>query len=160
MWPLVAPRRGVAHAPCMAKRGGVATVRLVAAYGVALALGVLLLEWIDYQRLARTRYADVALGVAAIGFLGLGLFLGLRLARRPVEAPPPDTGAASTLGISARELSVLEALAAGHSTKEIARLLSVSPNTVKTHLARLYAKLDARRGTDAVARARALGILR
>ena len=67
--------------------------------------------------------------------------------------------AQASLGISPRELAVLQELAAGRSNKEIAQRLGVSPNTVKTHVARLYEKLGARRRTDAIARARALGIL-
>jgi DNA-binding CsgD family transcriptional regulator len=63
------------------------------------------------------------------------------------------------LGISARENEVLELLAAGHSNKEIARLLGISPNTVKTHVASLMGKLDATRRTQAIQKARALEIL-
>jgi ATP/maltotriose-dependent transcriptional regulator MalT len=55
---------------------------------------------------------------------------------------------------------VLQQLAAGRSNKEIAAALHVSPNTVKTHVARLFEKLGARRRTEAIARARALGLLR
>ncbi len=82
-----------------------------------------------------------------------------------VFAPPRPAAfdgnpkAVSALGISPRELVVLQELAAGRSNKEIARRLEVSPNTVKTHLARLYEKLGAQRRTDAVNRARELGIL-
>ena len=65
-----------------------------------------------------------------------------------------------TLGISDRELEVLELLAAGQSNKEIARRLEVSPNTVKTHVARLFEKLEARRRTEAILRARELGMIR
>jgi DNA-binding CsgD family transcriptional regulator len=54
---------------------------------------------------------------------------------------------------------VLAEIAAGRSNKEIAARLHVSPNTVKTHVARLFEKLDARRRTDAINRARALGIV-
>ena len=60
--------------------------------------------------------------------------------------------------ISAREMTVLKELAAGHSNKEIAARLHVSPNTVKTHVARLFEKLGARRRTDAINRAREIGI--
>lgn len=128
-------------------------------YGVALALGVLALEWVDYQRMARTRSADLALGLIAAGFLALGLFAGWRLFGRQPARAEGNPEAVAALGISGRELEVLRALAAGQTNKEIARTLDVSPNTVKTHVARLYEKLDARRRTDAVARARALGIL-
>jgi ATP/maltotriose-dependent transcriptional regulator MalT len=64
------------------------------------------------------------------------------------------------LGISDRELEVLTLLAAGRSNKEIARHLEVSPNTIKTHVARLFEKLGARRRTEAILRARELGVIR
>jgi ATP/maltotriose-dependent transcriptional regulator MalT len=71
-----------------------------------------------------------------------------------------DPHAPSRLGISGRELEVLAHLAAGRSNKEIAQRLEVSPNTVKTHVARLFEKLGARRRTQAILRARELGVLR
>lgn len=61
--------------------------------------------------------------------------------------------------ISARELEVLQLLANGHSNKEIAAELFVSPNTVKTHIARLYEKLEVSRRTQAVSRAKALQLV-
>ena len=67
--------------------------------------------------------------------------------------------AIAALGIYPREFAVLEQLAAGLSNKEIARALGVSPNTIKTHVARLFEKLGAVRRTDAIARARELGIV-
>jgi len=54
---------------------------------------------------------------------------------------------------------VLKEIAAGRSNKEIAAQLNVSPNTVKTHVARLFEKLGAKRRTDAINRARELGIV-
>ena len=64
-----------------------------------------------------------------------------------------------TLRISERELEVLRLLADGRSNKEIASNLDVSPNTVKTHVARLFEKLEVRRRTQAILRARELGML-
>lgn len=138
---------------------GWATARRVLLYGAALALGVLALQWIDYQRVARTRFADVALGMVAAGFLALGLFAGRRLFGRQAARPEGNPEAIAALKISGRELEVLRSLAAGQTNKEIARTLGVSPNTVKSHVSSVYGKLDARRRTDAVARARALDIL-
>jgi ATP/maltotriose-dependent transcriptional regulator MalT len=66
----------------------------------------------------------------------------------------------NTLGISDREFEVLELLAAGRSNKEIASALNVSPNTVKTHVAKIFAKLEVTRRTEAILRARELGMLR
>lgn len=136
-----------------------ATVRRVLLYGAVLAAAALALVWADYQRLARTRFSDVALALVAAGFMALGLFAGWRLFGRAPPRAEGNPNAIAALGISGRELEVLRALAAGQANKEIARTLGVSPNTVKTHVARLYEKLEARRRTDAVARARALGIL-
>jgi DNA-binding NarL/FixJ family response regulator len=70
-----------------------------------------------------------------------------------------NPAALEALGISPREAAVLQEIAAGHSNKEIAARLHVSPNTVKTHVARLFEKLDARRRTDALRRARELGLV-
>ena len=65
----------------------------------------------------------------------------------------------SLLGITPRELEILETMAAGFSTREIAERLFVSENTVKTHTARLFAKLDAKRRTQAVQLAKAAGLI-
>jgi DNA-binding CsgD family transcriptional regulator len=135
--------------------------RRIAAYGAALAAGALALQWLKYDRLAWSRPGEIYFALVAAGFLALGVFLGLRLfaGRGTAAASDGNPQAVASLGISPRELAVLRELAAGRSNKEIARRLEVSPNTVKTHLARLYEKLGARRRTDAVNRARELGII-
>jgi DNA-binding CsgD family transcriptional regulator len=132
----------------------------VLAYGALLAAGTFALQWLDYQRVARVQSLEIYLFLVALGFLVLGVVIGVRvLAPRP---PPPFDGnpqGRQALGISDRELEVLRELAAGHSNKEIARRLDVSPNTVKTHVARLFEKLGASRRTEAIRRARELGLL-
>jgi DNA-binding CsgD family transcriptional regulator len=127
-------------------------------WGAALAAGALLLAWADYQRLARTHTADIALVLVAGLFLALGLWLGLS-SRRAAPLPPGNPAAVASLGLTPREVEVLQLLAAGQANKEMARTMGVSPNTVKTHLARLFEKLGASSRTEAIARARALGIL-
>ena len=132
----------------------------VAAYGAALAAGALALQWLDYDRLARSRPGEIYTVLIAAAFLALGVFLGMRVFAAPKPAPfDGNPKGVASLGISPRELVVLKELAAGRSNKEIARRLEVSPNTVKTHLARLYEKLGAERRTDAINRARELGII-
>ena len=131
-------------------------------YGALLAAGTALLAWLDYQRLVRSHVAEVYDLLLAAGFLALGLWLGARLwGRRRGPAPEFDGNpqAQGALGISPREMAVLAELAAGHSNKEIAARLHVSPNTVKTHVGRLFGKLGARRRTDALRRARELGLV-
>jgi DNA-binding CsgD family transcriptional regulator len=129
-------------------------------YGLALAVGTLALQWLDYRRLARLHSGEFYTFLIAAAFLGIGLFIGARVLAP--GAPPATSGnplAQAALGISARELAVLQEVAAGRSNKEIARALAVSPNTVKTHLSRLFEKLGAKRRTDAINKARELGLV-
>ena len=131
-------------------------------YGVFLAAGTLALQWLDYQRVVRAHSGDITIFLIAAGFLALGIYIGARV----LAAPKPPTcfdgnpKARAALGISPREFTVLGELAAGRSNKEIAQRLNVSPNTVKTHVAQVYEKLGARRRTDAINKARELGIVR
>lgn len=134
--------------------------RNLVVYGLFLAAGTLALQWLDYQRVAHLYSSEFYVFLVAAAFLALGIYIGMRV--MGATRPPPFDGnpkAQAALGISARELEVLRELAAGHSNKEIARRLDVSPNTVKTHVARLFEKLEARRRTDAIAKARELGIV-
>ncbi|WP_300621198.1 response regulator transcription factor [Dokdonella sp.] len=142
-----------------ARNGRPAWLRMVG-YGVFLAAGTLALQWLDYQRLARVHAGGIYVGLVALAFLALGVYVGARLFA-PARPKPFDGNpqAQAALGISSRELDVLREIAAGHSNKEIAARLYVSPNTVKTHLAQLYAKLGAKRRTDALCKAREAGLL-
>jgi two-component system nitrate/nitrite response regulator NarL len=63
------------------------------------------------------------------------------------------------LALTAREREVLGLLASGCSNREIASTLFVSLPTVKTHLAHIYDKLDARNRNEALGRAMSLGLL-
>ncbi|MEZ5461719.1 response regulator transcription factor [Dokdonella sp.] len=134
--------------------------RQVLLYGALLAIGTLVLQWLDYQRLVRTHTGDFYIFLIALAFLGLGLGVGAHLfgTRKP-ESFDGNPRACEALGISPRELDVLKEIAAGRSNKEIAAQLNVSPNTVKTHVARLFEKLGAKRRTEAINRARELGIV-
>ena len=136
------------------------TWKRVVGYGALLAAGTVALQWLDYQRLARMHPGDIYLFLVAAAFLVLGIVLGVRVFAAPAPAPfDGNPQAQAALGLSERELQVLHELAAGGSNKEIAAHLHVSPNTVKTHVARLFEKLGAKRRTEAIRRARELGIV-
>ena len=96
-----------------------------------------------------------------MAFMALGIWVGARLFRHRAAPIPfePNTRAQASLGITEREYEVLCLLAAGRSNKEIAAGLKLSLNTVKTHVARLYEKLAAARRTQAILRARDLGLI-
>ena len=132
-----------------------------ALYGALLAGGTFALQWLDYNRLARAHSADLYTLIIGAGFLAIGIYIGARVigGRRESASFAGNPKAQASLGISPRELEVLKELAAGRSNKEIALALDVSPNTVKTHVARLFEKLGAKRRTEAISRARELGLL-
>ena len=98
--------------------------------------------------------------VIALLFAGLGVWAGIRMAT-PKRAADfvKNEEALEYMGISNREYEVLELLAQGCSNQEIAEKLFVSGNTVKSHLARLYQKLDVSRRTQAIQRARAIRLI-
>jgi LuxR family maltose regulon positive regulatory protein len=79
------------------------------------------------------------------------------LARTPLAPPAGPQSSAEPL--SAGELRVLRYLPTNLTASELARELSVSPNTIKTHMRHLYAKLGTHRRAEAVTRARDLGLL-
>lgn len=134
--------------------------RRAALYGALLAAGTFALQWLDYRTLAREHSGGIYVFLVAVAFLALGVFVGARAFRAPAFVPfNGNPKARAALGISPRELTILNELAAGRSNKEIAARLSVSPNTVKTHVASLYETLGAKRRTDAVNKARELGIV-
>lgn len=130
-------------------------------YGLAVAGGAFVLQWLEYRTLVRSGSAPLYVTAVALVFIVVGIWIGQRTARPAAsrEAFEPNDQALDYLGISPRELEVLELLAQGHSNKEIGKTLFVSPNTVKTHLANLYQKLEVSRRTQAVQKARSLRLI-
>lgn len=129
-------------------------------YAVVLGLGAFALQWIEYRYLARAHSIEVLTVVLVTLFLALGVWVGTHL-RGPAGPTvfERNDAALRELGITEREYSVLERLAEGRSNKEIAKDLGISPNTVKTHLARIFAKLQVENRTQAVAEARAFRLI-
>lgn len=134
--------------------------RVVILYALGLAAGAFLLQWLQYNYLVRAFSTEIYIGLIALIFAGLGVWAGMRLARRPASATfEKNTAAIASLGITLREQEVLALLAAGKSNKEIADKLGVSPNTVKTQVASLYQKPEVQRRTQAVQKARELALI-
>ena len=134
--------------------------RAVFLYAGAIALAAFALAWVEFSYVTRVFSGEIYVILIALAFTGLGVWAGARLT--PSRRSDPfarNEAALRSLGVTAREYEVLERIAAGRANKEIARDLGVSPNTVKTHAARLYEKLEARRRTEAVEKARALGLI-
>lgn len=134
-------------------------VRPIILYGIALAAAAFLLEWLNYKHVVHRWSTEFYVAVIAVLCVALGIWAGNRLTARPRKAFSRNDAAIAALGLSARECEVLEMLAAGHANKVIARQLDISPNTVKTHVARVYEKLAVASRTQAVQKARTLDIL-
>jgi LuxR family maltose regulon positive regulatory protein len=79
---------------------------------------------------------------------------------RTSKGPLPEKARTDLVeSLTPRELEVLQLIAMGRTNPEIARQLIVAPGTVKAHTASIYRKLDVANRTEAVARARQLGLL-
>jgi DNA-binding CsgD family transcriptional regulator len=135
--------------------------RTVLIYGAVLAAGAFGLQWLQFGLLVHAHPVEIYVGMFAVAFMALGAWVALKV-RRPGDSQSFELNrqAQQSLGLSMRELEVLALLAAGRSNKEIARQLEVSPNTVKSHVGKLFEKLGARRRTEAIFRARELGLIR
>jgi NarL family two-component system response regulator LiaR len=135
-------------------------LKTIIIYGVTLATLVLLLKVVEYRYFVHDLSLEFYLGLVAVLFTALGIWAGLKLTRKKTVLINPDFHLNQTelkrLGISARELEVLQLMASGLSNQEIADKLFVSLNTIKTHTSSIFSKLDAKRRTQAIQRAKEL----
>lgn len=140
--------------------GAAKVLKFTFIYGAGFALIALLLAWLDFRHFTHKYSTEFYIFIIALLFLGLGVWVGnLLLPPKKQTDFALNTKAMEYLGISARELEVLELLANGASNKIIARKLDISPNTVKTHTKNLYEKLEVNNRTEATKKARELQIL-
>jgi DNA-binding CsgD family transcriptional regulator len=141
-------------------------------YGATGGVLIVVLKLIEFRFLVVEHSLEIYGGLIAALFAAVGIWLGLKLTRKeevviikqiPVPAAEPFTLNAAEvrrLGITKRELEILELIAQGLSNREIAEKLFVSENTVKTHSSRLFDKLSAKRRTQAVQIGKEIGLIR
>jgi DNA-binding CsgD family transcriptional regulator len=140
-------------------------------YGLIGGLLISVLKWTEYRFLIVEHSTEIYAGLIAALFAVLGIWLGRTLTRTrpPIEQKPvqpllpqellPQEKKRPDLGITRRELEILESIAQGMSNREIADKLCVSENTVKTHASRVFDKLGAKRRTQAVQLGKEFGLL-
>nr|MBK9653290.1 DNA-binding response regulator [Bacteroidota bacterium] len=159
--------------------------KTVLIYGLSLAVLLLLLRWLELRFIIFDHSMEIYTGAIAVIFTALGIWLALQLTKPKVEtvyvekevllekevfiekevyinnAPVIKINETeiSNLGISKRELEVLQLMASGMSNSEIAEHLFVSLNTVKTHSSKLFEKMDVKRRTQAVEKAKKLHLI-
>lgn len=131
-------------------------------YGVALALLALLMSSFRYFFFIREFSTEIFITSVALLFTGLGLWIGKKITSNPkISRLPfkPNEKAINYLGITDRELEVLQLVAEGCSNREIAGRLFVSVNTVKTHVSNILSKLDVNRRTQAIRKGKTLRLI-
>ena len=138
-------------------------------YGLSGGLLIAVLKLVEYRFLVVEHSVEIYGGLIALLFASLGIWLGLKLTRkketvvfREVAVATPfalNQGKLRELGLTRRELEILELIANGMSNREIAEKLFVSENTVKSHSSRVFDKLGAKRRTQAVQIAKELGLI-
>jgi NarL family two-component system response regulator LiaR len=150
----------------------VAKYKEVFIYGISLALALLVLKWAEAHFIVLNYRLEIFVGILALLFTLVGIWLALKLVKPKVEVRVvekeiyreavsigSDRTEIERLGISRRELDVLSLMASGLSNVEIAERLFVSLNTIKTHSSNIYLKLEVKRRTQAVEKARRLNII-
>ncbi|MBC8124339.1 MAG: response regulator transcription factor [Candidatus Kapabacteria bacterium] len=142
-------------------------LRIIITFGLIIAAGALCLAVMQYHFVLLSGRTEMyAVGVAII-FLALGLWAGRtfvvvqRERKSAVIRPFQAHANNSSIGgeLSEREVEVLIQMAAGLTNREIADVLYVSANTVKTHVANIFSKLGVQRRVQAIHQAVELGII-
>ncbi|MFM9910849.1 MAG: response regulator transcription factor [Chitinophagaceae bacterium] len=147
--------------------------KMIVLYGISLALLLFLLKWLELKFIIFDHALEVYVGAIAIVFTGLGIWLALKLIKpamktiiveKEVYINKSDPFTLNQqqlvkLGLSKRELEVLQLMADGMSNVEIAAQLFVSLNTIKTHTSKLFEKMEVKRRTQAVEKAKRLGLI-
>lgn len=142
-------------------------------YGFSLAVLLVILRWLELKVVIMDHYMEIYLGLIALLFTGLGIWIAVKLTRPKVktiveekmvyireEIPfRQNEKELAKLNISKRELEVLELMADGLSNQEIAEKLFLSLSTIKTHSSSLFEKLDVKRRTQAVEKAKSLRLI-
>jgi DNA-binding CsgD family transcriptional regulator len=145
--------------------------KTVLLYGSSLALLLFLLRWLELRFIIFSYSLELFTAGIAILFTGLGIWLTLKLSKpkketiiieKEVVVTPGSVineTEAALFNLSKRELEVLQLMAKGLSNAEIAEQLFVSLNTIKTHSSKIFEKLEVKRRTQAVEKAKQLNII-
>lgn len=125
-----------------------------------LALAILaLLQLSSYSLISGDLTIEFVISGIAILFFIIGVFIQKKFKKENIVSKEVDQKQIDAIGLSKREYEVLLEMASGYSNKEIAERLFVSESTIKTHVSNVLLKLDAKRRTQAIQKAKELHIL-
>ena len=138
--------------------------KYVIRFGLLAVALMLLLQLSKYSWATFGIRNELLIVVFAIAFLAFGILVSGYIINRNTKPPEDsfvlDENYLKKLSISKREYEVLQAIAKGYSNKEIADFLFISESTVKTHVSNVLIKLDSKRRTQAIQKAKEYRILR
>jgi DNA-binding CsgD family transcriptional regulator len=132
-------------------------------YGVLLGGLAVLLRLAEYKLVIINHTIQLYAGFVAVVFTVTGVAVGKRLARshpektikkEAVDTFLSDQAAIDHFGLTKREHEILQLIAAGLSNQEISEKIFLSIHTVKSHVSNLFAKLDVKRRTQAIQKAK------
>lgn len=134
------------------------TVIIFAALIIAL---LSLFKLSTYSYISGNIGIEIFIALTAVTFFGIGLYINRKnLLKKSSPTQEINTKKVKELGLSKREFEVLQEISIGLSNKEVAEKLFVSESTIKTHVSNIFVKLDARRRTQAVSKAKELQIIK
>jgi DNA-binding CsgD family transcriptional regulator len=142
-------------------------------YAIMMAVLMLLLRWLEFRFMIVEHQYEIYIGLIALFFLLFGIWAANKITtpkektiiiEKEIRIVSTDDfilneAELKERKISRRELEVLTLMAEGLSNNEIAERLFVSLNTVKTHSAKLFEKLEVKRRTQAIETAKKLQLL-
>ncbi|TMI92279.1 MAG: DNA-binding response regulator [Bacteroidetes bacterium] len=142
-------------------------------YSLCLALLLFLLKWLELRFIIFDYSLEIYIGAIALIFTGLGIWLALKLSKPKIKTVVVEKevyisrnetfvlneSLVAKLELSNRELEILGLMAQGNSNQEIANRIFVSLSTVKTHNQNLFEKLDVKRRTQAIEKAKRLNLI-
>jgi len=138
-------------------------------YGICMALLLFILKWLELRFVIIDHALEIYVGAIALIFTGLGIWMAMKIVKPKVTVVEKEiyvnapftlnTKELELLNLSKRELAVLQLMAEGLSNKEIADRLFVSLSTIKTHSNNLFDKMNVERRTQAIDKAKRLGII-
>jgi DNA-binding CsgD family transcriptional regulator len=133
--------------------------RQVIAYSAMMAAMVFVLKWLQWRYLVIDHSIDIYIGIVALLFTFLGVWMATQLAKPRDQTKSPagdalDEVDLQKLGLTSREQEVLQLITQGCSNAEIAEKLFLSLSTVKSHVSNLFVKLDVRSRTQAIRKVR------
>ncbi len=141
----------------------------IVVYAILMGIALVVLRFLEIRFFFLDLGTDMLVGGLALLFTAIGIWVALKFFKPTTvviekEIILPATferneNALEQTGLSRRELEVLQLMSKGHSNNEIAAELFVSLNTVKTHVSKIFEKLEVSRRTQAVEKAKQLRLI-